>query len=60
MVDPLLVAQGMDLAITLIRAAIRAARQAGMTDEEINDMFELNYPKFMAETAMPVEDVKED
>jgi len=53
------VAVASELVMTIVQAYILARRQEGISDEQAKEEFPVLYDKFMAESATPVEPVKE-
>lgn len=53
------IAAGSELLITIIQAYMLAAKQQGLTAAQAKANFEKNFDAFMAESAEPVEAVKE-
>jgi len=53
------VAVGSEILVTILNLYFLASKQAGLSAEEAKATFESKYADFMAESALPVEDVKE-
>jgi len=49
-----------EIALALIQVYLLAAKQAGLSEEQAKQEFGMVFSKFMVESSVPVDEVKED